>query len=480
MRLLPILPVAIALAACSAGPAFAPDELAELRAFQARARAVQAAERAELFTEQHLFALGDDDHLSECDLRGNLVLVLRDADSCLRLADGSLLRTDSGVGTRAPDGTGHYVGFDGATAHVVVGGVAVRGWDAVYDVAERSDGSGVAIVGRRNGVDCLVVGERVFDGGWFDPAFHTLLSDDGMRIAYVQPRLLGADQWVLAPADDPERGDAPTMPPGLVRWPVRLSRDGMHWALIVAGERALQLVVDGAVRGAWPEIEALSWEAAGLTCFVRDDAGWRILLGDAVWPTVTAIGWLVRRPDGGVGGFVAREPAGERLFVGNRCVHGATEIGEAHVAADGRRWVCVSGDRDERYVTTETRRWGPFDRVHDLELDPTGEHVYWEARLADGTSVQLIDGEPVDPVPGAAATSLVAFVPDRARDGAAAAIWLAHVDGRTWLVTPAGRFGPHDAIVETLLDETGERIAYVAVDGREVWRRVAPVRAPEQ
>lgn len=477
MRRHPILLVAIVAAACSAGPAFAPDEFAALRAFQQRARAVQAADRAELFTEQHLFTLGDGDHLSECDLRGNFVVVLRDADTCLRLADGSLLRTDSGVGTHAPDGSGHYVGFDGATAHVVVGGVAVRGWDAVYDVAERGDRSGVAIVGRRNSVDCLVVGERVFDGGWFDPAFHTLLSDDGMRIAYVQPRLLGADQWVLAPSDDPERGDAPAMPPGLVRWPVRLSRDGMHWALIVAGERALQLVVDGAVRGAWPEIEALSWEAKGLRCFVRDDAGWRILLGDAAWPTVTAIGWLVRRPDGDACGFVAREPAGERLFVGNRCVHGAPAIHEAHVAADGRRWVCVSGEADGRYVVTETRRWGPFDRVHDVRLAPSGAHVYWEARLADGSSAWHIDGERVDPVPGAAATSLVAFVPGGARDGDAAAIWQARVAGRTWLVTPAGRFGPCDAIAETLLDDGGDRIAWVAVDGREVWRRVAPVRA---
>ncbi len=467
----PLRGLLLLLPACATGPAFPPADLPALAAFQQAARARPTFTTDELFAEARLFELGPDDRLHACDLRGLRVTLRRmseGVETMLRLRDGTLLPYRSGFARVAADGTGHSVASDGERVYVAAGGAALGGFDSVHTAAWRSDTGEVVVVGRRNGSACLVAGDRVTEGGFFDSSFAPMLSHDGRLLAYVQPGLLGASRWVLTTTDDPLGGERPRMPAGDVIWPVRFSEDSAHWAVVVRGGDGDRLVVDGEVHGPWPAIRHLFPTVHGFYCKLRVADGERLWVDGELWPVVPAVRYTLPGRDGGTGAFVATVDGREQLFVGPDRVHEGGRIGFARIH-DRQRWACVEEVGEEQWLVTPGSRHGPYRQVHDVQLSADGERVYWLGFDEGRAEHHFVDGMELPAVAGER-RRFVTFLPD------GSPLFRVTADGRTSLCTPQARFPAHDTIGTVLVSADGRRAAYVATDGREVWRRVVDLR----
>jgi hypothetical protein len=329
---------------------------------------------------------------------------------------------------------------------------------------------GLVVAGVRHGAACLIAGNQVEDRSPFAAYYPPRFSLDGSRIAYGQWNLFGS-RPVWAATAAPHQCE-PLAFPGVMGWPPVLNSDGSRWAAASRDGNAWCAVENGEVLARFDQLET-PWFSVDGDRFVWQgtvDGKERLLIGR----TLSEPFDHVRGPDfirGGSWHFVGCDAHGSHLVMDGQRV--ADQKGDGYVvrAAGGQAWAWQVRDADGIRIVHGERTYGPYPEatsVTGLMLSGDGRTIAFEVGqqgwLVDGAAiagdferaaeVQLLDG------------------------GGCVYVGMRSVGNALeyWLVTPGGRYGPWDGVGGRKLSADGSRIAFAAWRGREVWRKVVPVR----
>jgi hypothetical protein len=286
-------------------------------------------------------------------------------------------------------------------------------------------------------------------------------SPDGTRLGYFAGDPLKFERYVVV---DGMKGPACAGVHGL-----RFSPDGRRVAYIENVKEGFRAVVDGRPGPAFPLYPRIWFSADGRTRLSRVGlgTGWAIAVNDRPGVEYEEVGPPVFNAEADTIAYAARR--GERSFVvvgdaeSEPCdfvyrVAVGEKAGVAFALLEGKNCLLVHNGR-------EVRRDGP--RPNHLAISPDGAAIAF-SETHEGKVRIVADGEP-----GESFTSVdgLKFTPD-----GRTVVYTAKEGGAGYVVIGRRRYGPMIPFTEPVFNPAGDAAAVVAKIGREVWRKVLPLR----
>jgi dipeptidyl aminopeptidase/acylaminoacyl peptidase len=286
-------------------------------------------------------------------------------------------------------------------------------------------------------------------------------SPDGGRLAFIAGEPAKFERSVVV---DGKRGPSSLDVQGL-----RFSPDSARLAYVASEKDGDRIVVDGQAGTRFTRCLPVEFSADSRSVIGRVgiDQGWAVAVNDRAGAVYDEVGPPVFSADGKTVAYGARR--GERWCVvigtaeSESCDHVyrvavGRKSGVAYALLQGSSCVLVHNGR-------EVYRGGP--RPNYLAISPDGASLaYSESR--DGKVRIVVDGEPGE---WTGSVENLAFAPD-----GKTAVYLAHEGEQTFIVAGQKRHGPMVPLSDLVYSDGGDQLAVVARIGREIWRKVIPLR----
>ena len=286
-------------------------------------------------------------------------------------------------------------------------------------------------------------------------------SPDGGRLAFIAGEPAKFERFVMV---DAKRGPTFVDVRGL-----RFSPDSTRLAYVATDKEGDRIVVDGKAGTVYSRCQpvAFSGDSRSVIGRVGIDQGWAVAVNDRAGAVYDEVGPPVFSHDAKTVAYGARR--GERSFA----VIGGAEsescdyvyriaVGEragvAYALLQGKTCVLVHNGR-------EVYRGGP--RPNHLSISADGSAIVY-SETVDGKVRIVAEGEP-----GEAFTSIDGLVigPDGRTP-----VYLAQQGEETFVVVGQRRHGPMGVLAGPVFSDVGDQVAVVARIGREIWRKILPVR----
>lgn len=286
-------------------------------------------------------------------------------------------------------------------------------------------------------------------------------SPDGGRLAFIAGEPAKFERSVVV---DGKRGPSFLDVRGL-----RFSPDSARLAYVASEKEGERIVLDGKPGTRFTRCLPVEFSADSRTVVGRVgiDQGWAVAVNDRAGAVYDEVGPPVFSADAKTVAYGARR--GERACVvigaaeSETCDHvyriavGA-QSGVAYALLQGSSCVLVHNGR-------EVFRGGP--RPNHLAISADGASLAC-SESRDGKVRIVVDGEPGE---WWGSVENLAFAPDGKTP-----VYLAHEGDQTFVVVGQKRHGPMVPLTEPAYSEAGDKLALVARIGREIWRKVIPVR----
>lgn len=288
-----------------------------------------------------------------------------------------------------------------------------------------------------------------------------LWSPDGGRLAFIAGEPAKFERSVVV---DAKRGPSFLDVRGL-----KFSPDGSRLAYVASEKDGERIVVDGQPGTRFTRCLPVEFSADSRSVIGRVgiDRHWAVAVNDRAGAAYDEVGPPVFSADAKTVAYAARK--GERACV----VIGAAESescdhvyrvavgkssGVAYALLQGSACVLVHNGR-------EVYRGGP--RPNHLAISADGASLAHSESL-EGKVRIVVDGESGE---WYGSVENLAFAPDGKTP-----VYLAHEGDQTFIVAGRKRHGPMVPLTEPVYSGAGDRLAVVARIGREIWRKVIPVR----
>jgi dipeptidyl aminopeptidase/acylaminoacyl peptidase len=286
-------------------------------------------------------------------------------------------------------------------------------------------------------------------------------SPDGGRLAFIAGEPAKFERFVMV---DAKRGPTFVDVRGL-----RFSPDSSRLAYVATDREGDRIVVDGNPGALYVRCQLVAFSGDSRTVIGRVgiDQGWAVVVNDRPGPVYDEVGPPVFSRDARMVAYGARR--GERACV---VVAGAEsegcdyvyrvavgeKAGVAYALLQGKACVLFHNGR-------EVYRGGP--RPNHLAISPDGSSIaYSEGQ--EGKVRIVADGEA-----GESYTSVdrLTFAPDGKTP-----VYVAQQGEETYVVVGQKRHGPFGLLTGPVFNDAGDKIAVVARLGREIWRKILPLR----
>ena len=286
-------------------------------------------------------------------------------------------------------------------------------------------------------------------------------SPDGGRLAFIAGEPAKFERSVVV---DGKWGAAFLDVRGL-----RFSPDSSRLAYVASEKDGERIVVDGKPGTRFARCLPVAFSADSRTVVGRVgiDQGWAVAVNDRAGAVYDEVGPPVFSADAKTVAYAARK--GERACVvtgsgeSEPCDHvyriavGA-KSGLAYALLQGSTCVLVHNGR-------EVYRGGP--RPNHLAISADGASLAC-SESRDGRVRIVVDGEPGD---WFGSVENLSFAPDGRTP-----VYLAREGEETFVVVGKRRHGPMTPLTDVAYSDAGDQLALVARIGREIWRKVLPLR----
>jgi hypothetical protein len=286
-------------------------------------------------------------------------------------------------------------------------------------------------------------------------------SPDGGRLAFIAGEPAKFERAVIV---DAKRGPTFLDVRGL-----RFSPDSTRLAYVATEKEGDRIVVDGRPGTPYSRCLPVAFSGDSRTVIGRVgiDQGWAVAVNDRPGALYDEVGPPVFNHDAKTVAYAARR--GEKSFVvistgeSESCDHVyriavGENSGVAYALLQGKSCVLVHNGR-------EVGRGGL--RPNHLAISADGASLAY-SESHDGKVRIVADGEPGEAF---ASVDRLIFAPDGRTP-----VYVAKEGEQTYVVVGQKRHGPMEPMSDPAFNEAGDKLAMVARIGREIWRKVLPVR----
>jgi len=283
----------------------------------------------------------------------------------------------------------------------------------------------------------------------------------GERLGYVAGDPLKFERYVVV---DGKKGAVCAGVHGL-----RFSADGKHLGCIESVKDGFRSVVDGVPGAVFPLFPRLWLSSDGSKRLARVGLGkgWAVALNDRLGAEYDEVGPPVFNASAGTVAYAARRGEKSCVVVGTaesefcdfvyRISVGA-KAGVAYALLDGKSCVLVHNGKEIRRDAS---------RPNHLCISPDGQTIAYSEQH-DGKVRIVADGEPGESF---SFVDGLMFAPDGKTP-----VYTAQEGSEGYVVIGRRRYGPMTPYTVPVFNDAGDAVAVVARIGREVWRKILPVR----